>query len=236
MSLDELRHDVVTSIGYTLTPVFIEVGHGLTNTLPARVTPRGDQYCIEILNTLSPIEKIEAEAHELAHILLEYQGLIALDPNAISPCDPWEWIYLSIEITQAISHRFVVDLLISQYGISSDFHLRLREVNVNSIPIEDADSENHIAQLHGFGVYLYDLEKTVYNILSRIEEVSCHHEAISHSLSMSRRYLNDITLDMCRDEQLIIINKFLSELGYDPRRFPPLPPRINAFRPSYDSI
>src|SRR5690242_5717011 len=78
MSLEELRSETRRVTGLCLSPVFDRY---LNRKNPALVTPTGDQ--IRIFSDLSDAETIEAEGHELSHLLLEYSGLITpvIDPR-----------------------------------------------------------------------------------------------------------------------------------------------------------
>lgn len=95
---------------------------------------------VNVLDSISKDEKIMAEAHELGHIYVRENGLVSIEPHGNEPYD-----YLMLELNNALSHKFVIDLLAQEFSISSETHLNLRAASIRTVEkdIEELQKEKH---------------------------------------------------------------------------------------------
>lgn len=217
--LEQLRRDVESLCGSSLQIEYVEHdnSHGLSIDRSTKVTK--DEK-IFILNSL-PLEfRIQAEAHELAHLYLKYSGLIRIE----FPFDygyPVSEDYLALEINNALSHVHLVPLLQNKYGISSQIHLDLQGSALEYVPDQIMDrrlNQDEIC-LHGIGVVLYDIEKTIPKFSALIKDIANMDPAVKQAWKQAHQYFPLIEPTLNRDHQRLLLQNFLKSLGYPDYKF-----------------
>jgi hypothetical protein len=142
----------------------IEFTDDLDENCPAEVGTNGE---IRIWSGLPEVHHEEAKAHEIYHIYLRRQGLIAFQTN-----DNKAQYYfdsdllpflddLAREINNALSHHRLIYALKNKYGIKSDYHLAKRAKPIEELTIEINEVCGNIPLLHHYGAILYDIEMTL---------------------------------------------------------------------------
>lgn len=202
---EQLRRDVESLSGSPLNIEYVAAdnSYGLSMDSPAMVTKEDMIY---ILSTL-PIEfRNQAEAHELGHLYLKYSGLIRLE----YPFDygyPVSEDFLALEINNALSHIHLIHLLEHNYGISSQLHLDLLGSSLEYVPdqILDCRLDEDIFCLHGIGVALYDIERTIPRFSSLVKDIASMDPSVSHALQEARKNLSLIEPNMGQDQQIKLI-------------------------------
>ena len=91
--------------------------HRLTNESPARL----EENEIYILNTLNDEDRIEAIAHEVAHVLLFNRKLICVSIDKSDKLD-----FFAAMLNNLISHKQLIGVLKYEFNISSNMHLKLQ--------------------------------------------------------------------------------------------------------------
>ena len=112
---------------------------------------------VRIVDSLDKGQRIEAIAHELAHLLLVYRyGLGVIGRRIPRHGDSedvfrffmsmrGDWVYLLGQIANTLHHLILVDYLKKEYGIESSLHLRLLHHNFGIIANDNVrDKESHM--------------------------------------------------------------------------------------------
>jgi hypothetical protein len=128
---------------------------------------------IQFADSLSRIERIEAVAHELVHLLLVYRYRLAVIGRKIprhgNSDDVFryfmsmggDWEYLLGQLGNTIHHLILIDHLKGKYGIDSRLHLRLLHHNF-SILLKDSPQDKE--SLHATGIIAFEYEKLIGNV------------------------------------------------------------------------
>ena len=125
---------------------------------------------IQIADWLGKGERIQAIAHEVAHLLLVYRsGLGVVGRRIPRPGDSedvfrffmsmrGDWIYLLGQIPNTVHHLILIDLLEQEYGIEDDLHTSLLHQNfcvaANDNP-KDKESQ------YGMGLVAFEYERLI---------------------------------------------------------------------------
>jgi hypothetical protein len=179
----------------------------LSANCPANVMNNNEVY---VLDCIPEEDKIQAEAHELGHIYVREKGLISIPPNGNKPFD-----FLLLELNNALSHRFVLNVLSQIFFISNDLHLDLRAKSLNSIKQDIKDFKEKIEYLHAFGLKLYDIRATIPELKNEVERLIVINGNVSAAYNAAVSYIDPIQLETPKKEQESAINGFLIHLGYD---------------------
>lgn len=171
---------------------------------------------IVICEKLSKKEKIEAEAHELMHILLNKQGLLRVVSKYEGKNE-----FLAMEINNAISHKILISRLRNDYNIESELHLKENTNSLSTIlrNIEEPHSNNDTNLLKEIGVRLYDIYRTISEIEKEIIEIVSTNQLVESVFQMAKEILSRITIDSSKEVQLKTIKLFLLEIDVEPRSF-----------------
>jgi len=125
---------------------------------------------IQIADWLGEEERIEAIAHELAHLLLVYRsGLGVVGRRIPRPGDSegvfrffmsmkGDWIYLLGQIPNTAHHLILLDFLKQEYGIEDDLHTYLLHQNFRVAANDNArDRESQ----YGLGLVAFEYERLI---------------------------------------------------------------------------
>lgn len=225
MSLEELRSETRRVTGLCLSPLLVE---SLDRKNPAIVTPTGDQ--ILIFSDLSDAEKIEAEGHELSHLLLEYNGLFTPvidseldDDYAEGPFQAEifkenEWFeigaFLVSELRMAVHHPEVFKLN-TIYGISNALQSEARFTPLNEMIVFLKKFSSYVPIHHGYGFQLYDVHTTIEPLDQYIGELSYHFTEVKRAFEVAKEYLPHISNKKSLQEQLNVCRDLIQSLGYN---------------------
>jgi hypothetical protein len=133
---------------------------GLTNQTPT----------VQFFDSLGKGQRIEAIAHELAHLLLVYRyGLGVIGRRIPRPGDSedvfrffmsmrGDWIYLLGQIVNTAHHLLLIDYLKEEYGIEDSLHIYLLDQNFCVAANDNArDKESQ----YGKGLVAFEYEKFI---------------------------------------------------------------------------
>ncbi len=205
MSIDLLRIEVQGLCNYTIG--YTHVGLSFEN--PASIVDNN----ILIFDGLREDDKIQAEAHELAHLYFKTVGLIYLNPQFGDECD-----FFVLELNNAISHKYVIEKL-SELNISNDYHLSLRNNSLNNIAVDINNCRYSPALLRGLGLRIFDVFQTVREPIVNINECASQNEIVLQAYNTAQQNISLITPQQTREEQVALVSSFLRELGYRPDGF-----------------
>lgn len=195
----------------------IQLADDLDADCPAEVGPNGE---FRVWSRLPEENREEAKAHEIYHVYLRKQGLIAFktnDSKALYSFDSDDLPYLdclSREVNNAISHRNLIDALKNDYGISSDYHLSKRAKPIEELIIEINAVASNVPLLHHYGVIIYDIERTFAEMEPYIDKVKGLHPEIEKAYDACKRHLSRVELGQEVQIQKAICENFFIELGY----------------------
>jgi len=229
--LDELFHEVnsiISGIRIEILPTRRADGWGERHPAATVGLPLGTPT-IQFTDSLSRIDRIEAIAHELTHLLLVYRFELGVIGLRIPPFGNGQeifnffnnlsgnWNYLLGQITNTAHHLVLVDYLREAYGIESGLHLRLLQHNFRILANENwRDKES----LYAKGLIAFEYER----LIGKVDQVintsgqtdsfwKAYHTAQKHfggysseSMPASATYERDIL-------------SLLEELGYQREDF-----------------
>ena len=179
---------------------------------------------IQFAYPLSRINRIEAIAHELVHLLLVYRhgwGVIGL---RIPPFEDGQeifsffmnirgdWNYFLGQIVNTAHHLILIDYLREEYGIESGLHLRLLQHNFRIIANENwRDKES----LYAKGLIAFEYERLIGNVERGIN-VSCQTEPFWKAYHMAQEHFGKYSFRSISTSSTYQENifSFLEDLGY----------------------
>jgi hypothetical protein len=184
---------------------------------------------IQFADSLSRKKRIEAVAHELAHLLLVYRhGLgiigrkIPLSGNSddvfryfMSMSGDWE--YLLGQLGNTTHHLILVDYLREKYGIGSSLHLHLLHHNFSVLA---KDSPHDKESLYATGMIAFEYERLIGNV-DRLIDLDHQTEFLKKSYQSARKHFGKYgfqtipTPSVYREDIL----SFLEDLGYRKQDF-----------------
>lgn len=216
-SIEQLRLDVKNLCDYHvhLIPEEEAEAYSLSAQSPARVTKKKEVWQIYILESLSIEEYLEAEAHELAHLLVYYRspGLITMD--FVEMFDE-NLQGLIGRIHNAIPHKLLIDELENKYNIGNGLHIHLMESSLEDITakMRNLEAEINYKMLHAMGVYLFDIERTNPNASARVNQMIQLNATVKQAFEAAQLHLSQIKLGQSQALQRQYINKFMKDIGY----------------------
>jgi hypothetical protein len=128
---------------------------------------------IQFADSLNKEQRIEAIAHELAHLLLVYRyGLGVVGRRFPHLGDREEifkffmsmrgdWVYLLGQIANTAHHLFLIDYLNKEHGIEDNLHIYLLHQN---FCIAVNDNANDKESQYGKGIVAFEYEKFIGNV------------------------------------------------------------------------
>lgn len=214
MGIDRLREDAAraSSISFTVevVPAGIYDDQEVSVDTPAGYWGGG---VIRVLDQLSDENRIEAEAHELAHVLLRAKGLLAFDPR----CQERPIVDA---LNNGLSHKWVREVL-DTYCISNDLHDRIRIESLDRYPAKVAECGEDVLKLQALGLGLWDDFRTLIPHRKRIAELAeldrRTKEAFDCALSLAGRYFAAPYPQMWSfEEQYDFVRGLFEGLGFRP--------------------
>lgn len=216
MSIDDLRADYRSVTG---TDPIIEFVDYLDENCPAEVWENDE---IRLWDKLASTDLVEAEAHELVHIILRYRGLVAFTVNfdtafaglGYPQAGDFQELHnqLCREINGAISHRYLISTLKEAYGIESILHTRARCGNFNydhsHIPVN-----NKLVQ-HMDGLRAYDIFISGLKDITEVKKLITDKEA-TEAFEASIQFLSPIHPRLGIPEQIALSKNLYEALGYE---------------------
>jgi hypothetical protein len=179
---------------------------------------------IQFADSLSRINRIEAIAHELVHLLLAYRyglGVIGRKiPRYGNNDDVFRyfmsmggnWVYLLGQLGNTAHHLVLIDYLREEYGIQSDLHHQLLHHNLQIIANKNwQDKES----LYAKGIIAFEYERLIGN-MERGINVSCQTEPFWKAYQMAQEHFwkysfRSISTSSAYEENIF---SFLEDLGY----------------------
>ncbi|MFS0871097.1 MULTISPECIES: hypothetical protein [Paenibacillus] len=217
INIEQLRNDVSELCKYEV--LFIKKSDALQYSLstesPARLMKHGEVWQIAILDYLTEAEKLEAESHELGHLLVFYRppGTVSLDTYEMFD-DPLSG--LIGRLNNAIPHKLLIDELKALYNIGSDLHIKLITESLGNIPdmIEREEKLGSKPYLQAIGVYLFDIARTNPTTINDISQVILQNRTVETTYKLSHKYLSKVELGQDMSTQRKNVSNFMEELGY----------------------
>jgi len=180
---------------------------------------------IQIADSLSREERIEAIAHECLHLLLVYRhGLGVVGRRIPRPGNSedvfhyymamnGDWAYLLGQVANTAHHLILGDYLKKEYGVESHLHRRLLHHNFRILLGEkNRDKESAYAK----GVIAYEYERLIGSINGMMSP-SCATEAFERAYLAAKRNFGTHSFQSVPTPSAYETNilSFLEELGYD---------------------
>jgi hypothetical protein len=193
---------------------------------------------IQFTGSLNRTTRIEAIAHELAHLLLVYgHGLEVIGRKSPRPGGiedvfhyfmsmPGDWVFLLGQIANTAHHLILLDYLRNEYGIESHLHRQLLEHNFRGIESHnDRDKESIYAK----GLIAFEYERFV-GRLDRIINISAQTDLFWNAYHTAKKYLAGYSSESIPDPAAYEkdILSLLEELGYQREDFMFFPRRSIA--------
>ncbi len=214
MGIEQLRLDYKKSTGHEPNVVLSDE---LSAECPAGVWPNCE---IRIWSGLTDENKTEAEAHELYHIMLRCEGLVAFKVNvstgSIRFCSD-DVIYLenvARELNNAISHWYLITQLHEKYQIESKLQKILREPPIDELLNDISGVIEHKPLLHHYGLMAYDISRTNLNSRSYVDKIIGSHDEIGKAYNASIMYLDQIKIYQPIKVQQHHCKCLFDQLGY----------------------
>ena len=221
MSYKQLIQDYQDATGRA-PEIYYGEGKYLNKTCPGQ-TCRKDR--VIIWRGLTGDAKVEAEAHELGHILIRYRGIIAFDvtDNYSELCDSETYRRskeFCLEVNNAISHRHLLTLL-HTYQIPCLKQRELRTISHDDFISVREDFPDAIKEWHQIkGIIAYDIvecgarsrEDVFKNILNNFPDGR-------EVFQLCCNYLSKMKPGEDIGAQIRLFIEFAAKLGYPPRLF-----------------
>jgi len=184
---------------------------------------------IQFADSLSRKKRIEAIAHELAHLLLVYRyglGVIGRKIPRYGNSDDvfryfmsmsGDWEYLLGQLANTVHHLILIDYLEEKYGIDSSLHLHLLNHNFS---ILSKDSPQDKESLYATGIIAFEYEKLIGNV-DRFIDLDRQTECFRKSFQSAQRHFGKYGFRSIPDPssyQADILS-FLGDLGYQRQDF-----------------
>jgi hypothetical protein len=205
-------------------------GHGSREEHPATTIGLALQKpIIRIVDSLDKGQRIEAIAHELAHLLLVYRDGLGVVGRRIPRHGDSEdvfrffmsmrgdWVYLLGQIANTLHHLILVDYLKKEYGIESSLHLRLLHHNFGIIANDNSrDNES----LYAKGLIAFEYERLIGKV-DRVINIFCQTESFWQAYHSAQKYFGrygfqSIPTSSSYEENIL---SFLEALGYQRKDF-----------------
>ena len=143
-------------------------GYETENNPAILIGLRQKKTSIRFIDSLDRRQRVEAIAHELAHLLLIYRyGLSLVDHRSLYPGDVAQvfeggmdlgrnWFFLLGQMTNTVHHLILVPYLEEVYGIGSELHLHLLKSScIHSVDLNDLESQR------AGGLIAYEYERLI---------------------------------------------------------------------------
>jgi len=244
--IDWLESEAITGlfeeVSSYVQDIRIEMVSHLKNTCGIEEHPailiglRQNKTTIRFIDSLDERERVEAIAHELAHLLLIYRyGLRLVDHWFFYPSEAphgleggsgpgRDWISFLGQMTNTVHHLILVPYLKEVHGIESGLHLQLLKNScIPSTDLKDLESQ------YTAGLIAYEYERLIGNG-NRWINLHFQSENFWKALESAQKYFQEygypsILSSNYYEENIL---SFLEDLGYSGEEFiffPFRPPR-----------
>jgi len=184
---------------------------------------------IQIADWLGKQQRIEAIAHELAHLLLVYRsGLGVVGRRVPRPGDSedifrffmsmkGDWIYLLGQVANTVHHLILIDLLRQEYGIEDSLHASLLHQNF-CVAANDTPSDKE--SQYGMGLVAFEYERLIGKI-DRAINVQHQSELFWEAYHLAQKHFGKYCFQStptpaCYQGEIL---SFLEDLGYPKEDF-----------------
>jgi len=184
---------------------------------------------IQFADSLSRINRIEAVAHELVHLLLLYRyglGIIGRKiPRYGNNDDVFRyfmsmggnWEYLLGQLGNTAHHLVLIDYLKEEYGIQSDLHHQLLHHNLQIIENKNWQDKE---LLYAKGIIAFEYERLIGKV-DRLIDLNCQTEFFWKSYHSAQKHFEkygfqSIPGPSSYEEDIL---SFLEALGYQKQDF-----------------
>jgi hypothetical protein len=184
---------------------------------------------VQFADSLEKGQRIEAIAHELAHLLLVYRyGLGVIGRRIPRPGNRedifkffmsmrGDWVYLLGQIANTAHHLVLTDYLKEEYGIEDRLHTYLLHQNF-CIAVNDnvRDKESQ----YGMGVVAFEYQKLIGRV-DRVINIHCQTEFFWKGYLSAQKYFDkysfrSVPAPSSYQEDIL---SFLEDLGYERHSF-----------------
>ena len=179
---------------------------------------------IQFADFLDKADRVEAIAHELAHLLLVYRyGLGVVGRRVPRPGDGedvfrffmnmrGDWFYLLGQIANTAHHLILIDYLKETYGVEDHLHAYLLHQNFSIIandPARDKESE------YANGLLAFEYERSIGRI-DRVIDVDHQTEFFWKAYHSAQKHFGEYSFHSIPDPSSYKENilSFLEDVGY----------------------
>lgn len=215
LSIEQLREDIRHDFNFEIKVVSIEEGnnnYGLNEDSPAqlRYNYESNLWTIVYLEILGEEERIEAESHELGHLLFlrEETKIVGLGT------DKDELLYLIGQINNSLPHKYIIETLDETYNLTSDLHVKLLSNSLNFFPVRIEEKCGDRDYLNAIGIRLFDINRTVDNKEFIIEQIAALNNHVLMAFTYAKEILSRISPQTSIIEQKKLIRDFMDKLQY----------------------
>jgi len=197
---------------------------------------------IQFSISLDRINRIEAIAHELVHLLLMYRYGLGVIGRKVprGGCNedvfhyfmsmPGDWVFLLGQIANTTHHLILIDHLRNEYGIESHLHYRLLQHNMRSIANDNSKDKE---SLYAKGVIAFEYERLI-GQFDRIIRPSSQTEPFWKAYHAAQECFGRYSYQSIPTSSTYEANilSFLESLGYARENFIFYPGKVCDFRDS----
>jgi len=236
-ALQRLFHEM-TSYVQNIRIEVIANGRGLRSQEEHPATTIGltlQKPIVRIVDSLDNGQRIEAIAHELAHLLLVYRDGLGVVGRRIPRHGDngnvfrffmsmrGDWVYLLGQIANTLHHLILVDYLKKEYGIESSLHLHLLHHNFGIVANGNSrDKES----LYAKGLTAFEYERLIGKV-DRVMNIFHQTESFWQAYHSAQKYFGrygfqSMPTSSSYEENIL---SFLEALGYQREDFMFFPER-----------
>lgn len=214
LSIEQLREDIRSSFDFEIKVVSVEEGnnYGLDEHSPAQLIYNDERnlWTIVYLEILGEEERIEAESHELGHLLFLREGT-----KIVALCtDKDELLYLVGQINNSLPHKYIIETLDENYNLTSDLHVKLLSNSLDVFPVRIESNCEGRDYLNAIGVRLFDINRTVDNKEFITEQIAALNDHVLMAFTFAKEILSRISPQTSIIEQKKLLRDFMSKLQY----------------------
>lgn len=206
MCIDKLRQDV-RDLG-----IKFECGdYDGDGTYGAQTDYVDGHYVILIKSGLDSEQKIEAEAHELGHLLCEGRGWLVfrLSETAQAQDQEIDVNFFSLAINNYIQHKNIIRILEEEYQIKSDAFLQILEADALRFCNKIDEYASNELGLCVTAISLCDIYSNIASHHSFIDETFSRYEILRETRNAVNSLLSTISNAMSPSAQKEIFMQFI---------------------------
>ena len=184
---------------------------------------------IQFVDSLNRLQRIEAIAHELVHLLLVYRFGLGVIGRRIPPQRTGQevfsyflsmdkdWIYLLGQVANTVHHLILIDYLKEEYGIESSLHRRLLH---HSFCTTANDNDRDKESLYAKGLIAFEYERLIGKV-DKVMNSFCQTELFWEAYGSAQKHFGGYTFQsiptrFSYEENIL---SFLEGLGYQRQDF-----------------